>query len=65
MMSIKAASLSILLASLFGGGIGYIANPTQGEMEKAIRQAQEMSRDCMPARTMPKGPIYNSPGKDY
>lgn len=53
---------SILLASALGGaGAGYVVAPSKSNMQ----MAQEMARECMPEKKMPKGPIYNSPAKGY
>jgi hypothetical protein len=68
MMNIKSTWFySILIASVLGGtGIGYVAAPSSADMERSMRQAQERAmRDCQPARTMPRGPVYNSQAKDY
>lgn len=57
---------SILFASAIGGaGAVYVATPSKSDVEQAVMRAQEIARECMPERKMPKGPIYNSPAQDY
>jgi len=70
MTTIKTAWLyAALAASLCGGvGAGYVAAPSRGDVENALRQAHELAlRECeLPrGRVLGEAEVLNRKGKGY